>query len=206
MQRSHAKYNYSCIRIHRRVVRDLLLARLEDEGVPVYYQKFRSIVSETESSVTVSFEDGTEATGDFAVGCDGIHSCVQHYVYPESQPLSRDFMGKMGTVLPDQLTAELEPEAEHDTNRWPVNLPRMTFGAAGMFDCLSSNYTSTESGLFTTQRTHARSRDEWAEFEHDKAGWKHAMKKTFPKEKGGTNYPAKTRLLVQRARPETLTC
>ena len=80
--------------------------------------------------MTGFLKDGTEATGDFAVGCDGIHSRVRHYVYPQSEPEFQDFMGMMGTVFPDQLTNELGPVGEQDINRWPVKLPRKTFGAA----------------------------------------------------------------------------
>jgi len=198
-------YNYPATRVHRRDVRDLLLARLDAEGIPVHYsKKFKEVVEETASSVTVAFEDGTRATGDFVVGCDGIHSRIRHHVYPNSDPEFQGVMGIMGTVYPNQLTDVLGPEGQHETSRWPVALPRLTFGDRGMFGTFPADFAGLEMGFMTTQRMGARSRKEWEALEHDKSQLKQIMERAFIKEKGGSDYPAQTRLLVERARPETL--
>jgi 2-polyprenyl-6-methoxyphenol hydroxylase-like FAD-dependent oxidoreductase len=203
---SHIKYHYPAIRIHRRDVRDFLLARLKAEGIPIHYgKKLKFIVSETEESVTLAFEDGSQATGDYAVGCDGIHSKLRHCAFgSKADPVFQGAMGLMGTVYPDQLTDILGPVGEQDTNKWPVALPRMTFGEAGMFGCFPADFAGTEFGFMTTQLTKARTREGWAEFEKDKQAQKEEMERAFLKEKGGADYPKETRLLVDRARPETL--
>ena len=202
---SQHRYNYPAVRIHRRDVRNLLIEHLGEEGIPIHYNKrFKEIVEETASSVTVAFTDGTQATGDYVIGCDGIHSKIRHHIHPDAHPIFQDLVGMMGTVYPDQLTDKLGPEGEQESKRWPVALPRMTFGDKGMFGTFPSDFAGVEFGFFTVQHTHARTREEWAEFERNKAELKESMEACFLKEKGGSDYPPEVRILVERSKPETL--
>ena len=202
---SQKNYNYPAIRVHRRDVRDFLLAKVKSEGIEIQYnKKFNYVVEETDDYVTDAFDDGTEATGDFAVGCDGIHSKVRHYVYPDSEPVFQNMIGMMATVFPDQLTDILGPEGQQVSSRWPVTLPRMTFGDAGMFGTFPADFAGTEFGFMTTQAIGERTREGWAELEHNKDELKDIMEKAFLAEKGGSEYSPDVRTLVQRARSETL--
>ena len=202
---SQKDYNYPAVRIHRREVRNFLLERLKDLDIPIHYKvKFTHVVSETDQNVTVAFDDGSERTADFVVGCDGIHSKVRHYCWPESVPIWQGAMGMMGTVFADQLEDRLGPVGQQDLKKWPSHLPSMLFGDAGMFGTMPADFAGTEFGFFTTQKTQARSREEWGELEKDKAQLKSLMESAFLVEKGGADYPQEVRMLVERAKPETL--
>ncbi|KAI2968812.1 hypothetical protein CBS147323_4208 [Aspergillus niger] len=84
---SAAKYGYSGMRIYRHVLIRELSAMVAEAGVPIHYhKKFSRVITETESSITWEFEDGTTETATCLVGADGIHSKVRKYLYPELEP------------------------------------------------------------------------------------------------------------------------
>lgn len=56
----------------------------------------------------------------------------------------------------------------------------------------------------TTQRTHARTRNEWAALEKDKVQLKDMIDSAFLEEHGGAHYPEEVRTLIHRVNPETL--
>lgn len=205
MNGSPTKYNYPAVRIHRRDVRDILLAKLSAEGIPIYYdKKFSHVVGETGEHVRVAFEDNTEATGDYLVGCDGIHSRVRRYIYPSSDPVFAGAIGMMGTVFPDQLTDVLGPLGHQETKRWPVSLPQVNLGGSGMFATIPPDFAGTEFGIITVQSTKEHTREGWCQLENDKIELKAMTERAFLLEKGGFDYPPEVRLLVERIRPETL--
>lgn len=140
-------------------------------------------------SINVAFEDGTEATGDFAIGCDGINSRVRTHVYPSSTSVFQHALGLMGTVFPSQLTDILGPQKKQDTKRWSVGIPRTTFGKAGMFGTVPADFSETEFGFMTVHQADKRSRQEWARLGHHKVKLKEIMEGTFLVEKGRTQYP-----------------
>ena len=151
-------YNYPSVRIHRRDVRDLLIARLKEERLAIYHEmKFSHIVEETDNDVTVAFRDGSQATGDFVIGCDGIHSKVRMYVHPKAEAEFQGVLGMMGTVFADQL-GDILGESP-DTSNWPVALPSMTFGDGGMFGTFPADFAGTEFGFMTVQRCGERTRE-----------------------------------------------
>jgi len=47
-------------------------------------KKLKDIETAADGGVVARFEDGTEASGDFLVGCDGIHSRTRRIVFPEA--------------------------------------------------------------------------------------------------------------------------
>jgi len=54
-------------------------------GIPLHFgKKLRGIEVNGAQGVTVTFEDGTTATGDFLVGADGIHSRVRQLINPDA--------------------------------------------------------------------------------------------------------------------------
>ena len=84
---SKARHGYSSLRIGRTNLQRLLLDAVRDAGVEVHFSKKLVRVEEDEDSITAIFEDGTSATGDVLLGCDGIHSAVRKsYVEPTRQP------------------------------------------------------------------------------------------------------------------------
>jgi 2-polyprenyl-6-methoxyphenol hydroxylase-like FAD-dependent oxidoreductase len=62
-----------------RLLRDAALRA----GIPITYGKALSAITHADSQqVTVAFDDGSQATGDFLVGCDGIHSRTRQLMDP----------------------------------------------------------------------------------------------------------------------------
>jgi salicylate hydroxylase len=70
-------HGYSSLRIRRRDLQQLLLSAVIEAGVDVHYGKKLTGVEQGVDSITAIFEDGTSASGDFLLGCDGIHSVVR---------------------------------------------------------------------------------------------------------------------------------
>ncbi|CAG7654849.1 FAD-dependent oxidoreductase [Paenibacillus allorhizosphaerae] len=69
------------------ILRGTLNKILRDEairqGIPIMYgKKLVAIANNTETEVTVQFDDGTSETGQFLVACDGIHSRTRKIVLP----------------------------------------------------------------------------------------------------------------------------
>ncbi|KAI5362513.1 putative FAD-binding domain, FAD/NAD(P)-binding domain superfamily [Septoria linicola] len=79
------------IRVSRERLRNLLLT-----GLNVEWDKNVGGVTKKSSGVTISFFDGTSATGSFLIACDGAHSLVRRLVYPnkhENFQLPMRFLG-----------------------------------------------------------------------------------------------------------------
>lgn len=51
-----------------------------------YGKKFARIRSESESDVSLEWADGSIGRAGSLVACDGIHSRVRAYLYPEMKP------------------------------------------------------------------------------------------------------------------------
>jgi salicylate hydroxylase len=81
------KYGYESLRIERLKLQQIMLEGAIKAGAKVVYNKKLVALSEDESSITATFEDGTAATSDILLGCDGIHSAVRtQYIEPERKP------------------------------------------------------------------------------------------------------------------------
>ncbi|GAB3253110.1 FAD-dependent monooxygenase [Larkinella harenae] len=64
-----------------RILRDEAIRR----SIPVYFgKKLSGIQSRPYQPITAQFEDGTEATGRFLIGCDGIHSRTRQLLFPNA--------------------------------------------------------------------------------------------------------------------------
>ncbi|KAJ5668377.1 uncharacterized protein N7477_006947 [Penicillium maclennaniae] len=71
----HQKYGYDALRIYRYELIDALVSTVKEKQIPVEYgKKLVKVLSETETSVTWEFEDGTTSHAACLVGADGIHS------------------------------------------------------------------------------------------------------------------------------------
>jgi 2-polyprenyl-6-methoxyphenol hydroxylase-like FAD-dependent oxidoreductase len=50
-------------------------------------KKLQSVETTQTGGVVATFEDGTSASGDFLIGCDGVHSKTRQFVDPAAKPL-----------------------------------------------------------------------------------------------------------------------
>lgn len=75
------------MRIKRTDLVDTLLKAAEKANIPVHFDKKITSITETASSVTATFADGTTDTADILIGADGIHSAVRKlYIDPAQEP------------------------------------------------------------------------------------------------------------------------
>ncbi|KAH8900555.1 FAD/NAD(P)-binding domain-containing protein [Thozetella sp. PMI_491] len=92
------------------------------ENIPVHFDKRMTGIVEDEKEVTIYFADGTTATADLLLGCDGIHSAVRRlHVNPDISPVysgisnmysivpASRLCGKENTITP-ALHGTLTPE------------------------------------------------------------------------------------------------
>lgn len=74
---AHASLADGCIRFHRAHFLDVLIAALPS-GIAHFHKRLQSFSSSSpDSSTLLTFADGTTATCDVLVGCDGIKSVVR---------------------------------------------------------------------------------------------------------------------------------
>jgi len=115
--------------IKRGALNRVLREQAADHGIPVEFAKRLVALSEDSGRVTAQFADGSAATGDVLVGCDGIHSVTRRAILPDGpHPAYTGLVGTGGFVhLPDG------PE--------PSPVMEMTFGLRAFF-----GYQVTPSG------------------------------------------------------------
>lgn len=81
------RFKYRGLRVMRSQLLDAMLSRLTELGVDVQYGQKICSIQQRDDGVTAIFEDGLEVTGDFLLGCDGIHSTVRSkFVQPDRKP------------------------------------------------------------------------------------------------------------------------
>ena len=97
---SRTKTGFGFMRALRYDLIDVLLKAAEKENIPIYFGKRMVGISEDDKEVTVTFSDGTTATADLLLGCDGIHSDVRRlHVNPTVSP-EYSGISNMFTILP----------------------------------------------------------------------------------------------------------
>lgn len=83
-----SRLGYKALRVLRADLLRALLEELAEVGVKVEYGKKLVTVTETEPLVEAAFDDGTRATGDLLLGCDGTHSATRtSCVEPTRKPV-----------------------------------------------------------------------------------------------------------------------
>lgn len=103
---SEAKHGYKALRIYRHELISVLVSMVRDAGIPVeYHKKFSHVTSESSTSVTWAFVDGSSATAKLLVGADGIHSRVRKHLYPDLTPQFTNMIGVTAAVPRAQLQA-----------------------------------------------------------------------------------------------------
>jgi 2-polyprenyl-6-methoxyphenol hydroxylase-like FAD-dependent oxidoreductase len=73
-----------CVAVHRADLQNTLLAQLPSECVR--NGKKCVHVSQSDSAVALSFDDGSSAEGDYLIAADGINSLVRRSLIPGSEP------------------------------------------------------------------------------------------------------------------------
>ena len=63
---------------------EIMTRAAEQQGIAIFRgKKLRDIKTTSQDGVIASFEDGSSASGDFLVGCDGVHSRTRQLLYPD---------------------------------------------------------------------------------------------------------------------------
>lgn len=71
--------------IKRGILHRILREEAQRQGIPIEYgKKLKHIENNEEHRVSVTFEDGTGATGRYLIGCDGINSRVRKSILPDA--------------------------------------------------------------------------------------------------------------------------
>ncbi|KAJ6103804.1 hypothetical protein N7486_004026 [Penicillium sp. IBT 16267x] len=84
---SRQQTGFGYLRIRRTDLMDVFFDTASKRGIPIHFNKRLTKIEEKNDKVTVFFSDGTSDTGDFLLGCDGIHSAVRRlYVDPDCTP------------------------------------------------------------------------------------------------------------------------
>lgn len=111
----------------------------EQRGIPISYGKRLTSYEDTGAAVTARFEDGTEATGDLLIACDGVHSRTRALLDPQAPTPRYSGLYSFGGIVKDAGVAG-EPGvynmvfgkraffgysvAESGETWWFANLPR----------------------------------------------------------------------------------
>jgi salicylate hydroxylase len=113
-------------------------------------------INETDSSVTLRFEDGEQATGDILIGCDGIHSAARlKHVEPERKSMYSGICNAFG-FAPRRRTSSGKFEATH------FDVSGMNFGRRGIL--LTSFHDAEKESIYVgalMQVPEIASRDGW---------------------------------------------
>jgi salicylate hydroxylase len=74
--------------MRRELLQALLETAAKSTNIEVRYGTKTTSIQETESSITITLEDGSTITGDLLLGCDGIHSTVRTlHIEPSRKPV-----------------------------------------------------------------------------------------------------------------------
>ncbi|ULL16659.1 FAD-dependent monooxygenase [Paenibacillus sp. H1-7] len=72
------------VTVKRSLLHRVLREEAQRQGIPIELGKKLVKVQMTSDQVIVHFQDGTSATGDFLIGCDGIHSKSRSILLPNA--------------------------------------------------------------------------------------------------------------------------
>ena len=83
-----SQYGSVTIAVHRV---DFMHALTAQVGDVIHYGKRLTQYTQDANSITASFEDGTQTSGDILIGADGIHSIVRQQMFPDAYPMFRGY-------------------------------------------------------------------------------------------------------------------
>jgi 2-polyprenyl-6-methoxyphenol hydroxylase-like FAD-dependent oxidoreductase len=191
------KYHYRALRIHRSIVHAELLKRVEQQGIPIYWdKKCVGIESETEDSAVVKFEDGESVTANVVVAADGVHSRVRSFVDSTVKPVFSGWMGIGGTVNEKDLGDLGQNHGLH--------LPCFMFGENGTVITMPSDYTGKELGFFSSLQVEEKTREEWDRIASDEEGIKDMLVNRYIK--GDVQWPELVTTMVDKSSTSSMRC
>ncbi|GCE28897.1 FAD-dependent oxidoreductase [Dictyobacter alpinus] len=146
---SHGSKSYFIKRIP---LSNILTDEVERRGIPIFRgKKLSDIKTTSQGGVVASFEDGSSTTGDFLVGCDGVHSRTRQLLYPTFPAAHYTGLINCGGFTAN-MPLDSEPETMHfiagkkaffgyligdnGYTYWFTNHPRSTEPARGEFDTI----------------------------------------------------------------------
>lgn len=104
---SRQQTGFGYLRIRRTDIMDVFLDATSKANIPIHYNKHLTKIEENNDKVTAFFSDGTSDTGDFLLGCDGIHSAVRKlYVDPDCTPQYSGISNVFSLVPTSELPSE----------------------------------------------------------------------------------------------------
>lgn len=80
-------YGVEAMQVKRGLLNKEIRQAALDNGIEIRMGKKLTGINERDEMVTAYFEDGTTATADFLIGCDGIHSVTRKSVFPGALPM-----------------------------------------------------------------------------------------------------------------------
>lgn len=159
---SKEAFGYDALRVYRNNFLHALKSACFERNIQIQYsKKFTSIVSESPSSATIAFTDGTHATHPLILAADGIHSKVRTAILPDSAPIYTGVLVVAGAVPRSALA---------NPNDTPLSQPLAESGGGTQppFLLAPQNPDATDF-LAGTQRRHPEeTREGWARIAGDR--------------------------------------
>ncbi len=79
-----ALYGAETVQVKRGLLNKVLREAANKKGIEIEFGKRLTNIWQDKNTVTAFFEDGTEATADFLIGCDGIHSITRNAIFSDA--------------------------------------------------------------------------------------------------------------------------
>ena len=115
----------SHVNVNRATVRQILFTGLDDI---VHFGKRLSRYDSDETGVTVTFEDGTTATGDLLVGADGIRSTVRTQRAPQAETQDTGVRAIYGRIPISAALTAVPEQAREDVFTVAVDATKLFLG------------------------------------------------------------------------------
>ncbi|GAB3989254.1 FAD-dependent monooxygenase [Spirosoma daeguense] len=81
-------YGAETIQVKRGLLNKAIRQEALGKGIKIEFGKKLTSISQTDKNATAFFTDGTNVTGDFIIGCDGIHSATRNVIFPDAPKLA----------------------------------------------------------------------------------------------------------------------
>ena len=107
------------ISFHRADFHQILLDKIKNK-IPFYTSKRGQSIEQKENGVVLHFSDGTSATGDYLLACDGIRSAIRQQFLPTATPIYAGYTIWRGLLI-------------DETQQIKINFPFKTWGKKGQF-------------------------------------------------------------------------
>ncbi|MFH7819148.1 FAD-dependent oxidoreductase [Neobacillus thermocopriae] len=124
-QMGREKFGLPSVNIARSTFHEILVEAVKKNGITIHYKKRLKTIIENNESVTAIFEDGTEVSGTFLIGADGVHSKTREYVTENGPKPVYTGLQNVGGFAPLSSIGELRLQNEYPTF--------LTFGRRGFF-------------------------------------------------------------------------